>query len=73
MNRIERADQLLRAAQARHPTSCLPGSAGSPADALGTLTLPRQLIVDCDRAAGQYAAAAGVGAGAAPRGGNHHG
>ncbi len=67
MNRIERAELLLRAAQARHPTSCLPGSAWSPADALGTLTLPRQLIAECDRAAGQQAAAAGIGAAGAAR------
>lgn len=55
MDRIERAEIILTAAQARHPTSCLPGGAGSPADRLGTLTLTHELIAECDRAAGQYA------------------
>ena len=51
MNRIARAEQILSAAKARHPGVCLPGSASSPADLLGTLSLPHELIAECDAAA----------------------
>lgn len=62
MNQIERAEMVLTAARVRHPTSCLPDTAGSPADRLGTLTLPRDLIAGCDRAAGHDTTAAAPGA-----------
>lgn len=51
MNRIARAEQILSAAKARHPGACLPGGATSPADLLGTLSLPHELIAECDAAA----------------------
>ena len=51
MDRIARAEQILSAARARHPGACLPGSATSPADLLGTLSLPHELIAECDAAA----------------------
>lgn len=51
MNRIARAEEILSAAKARHPGACLPGGATSPADQLGTLSLPHELIAACDAAA----------------------
>lgn len=51
MNRIARAEQILSAAKARRPGACLPGGATSPADLLGTLSLPHDLIAECDAAA----------------------
>ena len=50
MDRIAHAESILSAAKARHPGACLPGGAGSPADRLGTLTLPHELIAECDAA-----------------------
>ena len=51
MNRIARAEEKLSAAKARRPHACLPGGATSPADLLGTLSLPHEFIAECDAAA----------------------
>lgn len=51
MDAIRRAEQVLSAAGLRHPHACLPGGAFSPADRLGTMTLARDLIAECDAAA----------------------
>ncbi len=53
MDAIRRAEQVLSAAGLRHPHVCLPGGASSPADRLGTMTLARDLIAECDAAAKQ--------------------
>ena len=53
MDAIRRAEQVLSAAGLRHPHVCLPGGASSPADRLGTMTLGRDLIAECDAAAKQ--------------------
>ncbi len=58
MDAIRRAEQVLSAAGLRHPHVCLPGGASSPADRLGTMTLGRDLIAECDAAAKQAAEAA---------------
>ncbi len=57
MDAIRRAEQVLSAAGLRHPHVCLPGGASSPADRLGTMTLGRDLIAECDAAAKQAAEA----------------
>ncbi len=51
MDRIEHAEATLAAALERHPHSCLPGGATSPADRLGTVVLPHEVIAAWDRAA----------------------
>jgi hypothetical protein len=51
MDRRERAELILSAAQARHPGACLPDRATSPADLLGTLTLEHEFIARCDEQA----------------------
>jgi hypothetical protein len=51
MDRIEHAEATLAAALERHPHSCLPGGATSPADRLGTVVLPHDVIAAWDRAA----------------------
>lgn len=53
MDATRRAEQVLSAAGLRHPHVCLPGGASSPADRLGTMTLARDLIAECDAAAKQ--------------------
>ncbi len=56
MDAIARAEQVLSAAHARRPGACLPGSATSPADRLGTLVLAHDLIAECDARAREVAA-----------------
>jgi hypothetical protein len=51
MDAIERADGILSSVRARRPGACLPGSAPSPADRIGTLSLAHEFIAECDRAA----------------------
>ncbi|MDQ2737714.1 MAG: hypothetical protein M3Y35_03640 [Actinomycetota bacterium] len=49
MNCLALANEIIAEARSRRPGCCVPGTATSPADRLGTVRLSADLIAECDR------------------------